>query len=350
MKKCKKKRRCRYYSMRVSVALLVFTLMLWSGFLTAAIMFVLNRLFGKIALFNIPAVLVAVSLFISGVAGTCFSPFMAKYAIRPIEKVIKAMKKIEKGDFSVRVEEQPLDTEINELIRSFNKMAEELEGIEMFREDFINSFSHEFKTPIVSIQGFAKQLKKTTLSEEKKAEYIDIIIGESNRLTKLSSNVLLLTKLENQQIITDKVKFCLDEQIRNCILLLEKQWSAKDIEFDIDMQNVEYETNPDMLSQAWLNIVGNAIKFSPPHGKIKVYLSQENDVITAEISDSGIGMKEETMHHIFEKFYQGDAAHSGEGNGLGLPMVKRIIELCDGSIRVESQYGHGTSFIVKLPK
>ncbi len=142
-------------------------------------------------------------------------------------------------------------------------MAQELGGIEMFRENFINSFSHEFKTPIVSIQGFAKQLKKENLSEEKKQEYIDIIISESKRLTNLSSNILMLSKLENQQIITDKTSFSLDEQIRNCILLLEKQWTAKDISFDIDMQEIQYTTNAEMLSQVWVNIIGNAIKFSP---------------------------------------------------------------------------------------
>ena len=220
----------------------------------------------------------------------------------------------------------------------------------MFRENFINSFSHEFKTPIVSIQGFAKQLKKENLSEEKKQEYIDIIISESKRLTNLSSNILMLSKLENQQIITDKTSFSLDEQIRNCILLLEKQWTAKDISFDIDMQEIQYTTNAEMLSQVWVNIIGNAIKFSPEGSSIRIKLFKESDVITAEITDRGIGMDQQTISHIFERFYQGDRAHASEGNGLGLPLVKRIVELCNGNIRVESQYGKGTNFIVTLPQ
>ena len=257
---------------------------------------------------------------------------------------------VEKGDFSQRLEVTGFNGEIDELIESYNKMAQELGGIEMFRENFINSFSHEFKTPIVSIQGFAKQLKKENLSEEKKQEYIDIIISESKRLTNLSSNILMLSKLENQQIITDKTSFSLDEQMRNCILLLEKQWTAKDISFDIDMQEIQYTTNAEMLSQVWVNIIGNAIKFSPEGSSIRVKLFKEGDVITAEITDRGIGMDQQTISHIFERFYQGDRAHASEGNGLGLPLVKRIVELCNGNIRVESQYGKGTNFIVTLPQ
>lgn len=297
-----------------------------------------------------PLVFLIVGLVVSVIIGTCISAAVASKIVRPVREVKKAMHRVEKGDFSQRLEVTGFNGEIDELIESYNKMAQELGGIEMFRENFINSFSHEFKTPIVSIQGFAKQLKKENLSEEKKQEYIDIIISESKRLTNLSSNILMLSKLENQQIITDKTSFSLDEQIRNCILLLEKQWTAKDISFDIDMQEIQYTTNAEMLSQVWVNIIGNAIKFSPEGSSIKVKLFKESDVITAEITDRGIGMDQQTISHIFERFYQGDRAHASEGNGLGLPLVKRIVELCNGNIRVESQYGKGTNFIVTLPQ
>ena len=276
---------------------------------------------------------------VSVIIGTCISAAVASKIVRPVREVKKAMHRVEKGDFSQRLEVTGFNGEIDELIESYNKMAQELGGIEMFRENFINSFSHEFKTPIVSIQGFAKQLKKENLSEEKK-----------QRLTNLSSNILMLSKLENQQIITDKTSFSLDEQIRNCILLLEKQWTAKDISFDIDMQEIQYTTNAEMLSQVWVNIIGNAIKFSPEGSSIRVKLLKEGDVITAEITDRGIGMDQQTISHIFERFYQGDRAHASKGNGLGLPLVKRIVELCNGNIRVESQYGKGTNFIVTLPQ
>ena len=297
-----------------------------------------------------PFVFLIVGLVVSVIIGTCISAAVASKIVRPVREVKKAMHRVEKGDFSQRLEVTGFNGEIDELIESYNKMAQELGGIEMFRENFINSFSHEFKTPIVSIQGFAKQLKKENLSEEKKQEYIDIIISESRRLTNLSSNILMLSKLENQQIITDKTSFSLDEQIRNCILLLEKQLTAKDISFDIDMQEIQYTTNAEMLSQVWVNIIGNAIKFSPEGSSIRVKLFKEGDVITAEITDRGIGMDQQTISHIFERFYQGDRAHASEGNGLGLPLVKRIVELCNGNIRVESQYGKGTNFIVTLPE
>lgn len=324
-------------------------IMIWAGLLTGFIMIGIKCLHFLSPL-QMPFVFLIVGLVVSVIIGTCISAAVASKIVRPVREVKKAMHRVEKGDFSQRLEVTGFNGEIDELIESYNKMAQELGGIEMFRENFINSFSHEFKTPIVSIQGFAKQLKKENLSEEKKQEYIDIIISESRRLTNLSSNILMLSKLENQQIITDKTSFSLDEQIRNCILLLEKQWTAKDISFDIDMQEIQYTTNAEMLSQVWVNIIGNAIKFSPEGSSIRVKLFKEGDVITAEITDRGIGMDQQTISHIFERFYQGDRAHASEGNGLGLPLVMRIVELCNGNIRVESQYGKGTNFIVTLPQ
>lgn len=325
-------------------------IMIWAGLLTGFIMIGIKRCLNFLSPLQMPFVFLIVGLVVSVIIGTCISAAVASKIVRPVREVKKAMHRVEKGDFSQRLEVTGFNGEIDELIESYNKMAQELGGIEMFRENFINSFSHEFKTPIVSIQGFAKQLKKENLSEEKKQEYIDIIISESKRLTNLSSNILMLSKLENQQIITDKTSFSLDEQIRNCILLLEKQWTAKDISFDIDMQEIQYTTNAEMLSQVWVNIIGNAIKFSPEGSSIRVKLFKEGDVITAEITDRGIGMDQQTISHIFERFYQGDRAHASEGNGLGLPLVKRIVELCNGNIRVESQYGKGTNFIVTLPQ
>lgn len=325
-------------------------IMIWAGLLTGFIMISIKRCLHFLSPLQMPFVFLIVGLVVSVIIGTCISAAVASKIVRPVREVKKAMHRVEKGDFSQRLEVTGFNGEIDELIESYNKMAQELGGIEMFRENFINSFSHEFKTPIVSIQGFAKQLKKENLSEEKKQEYIDIIISESKRLTNLSSNILMLSKLENQQIITDKTSFSLDEQIRNCILLLEKQWTAKDISFDIDMQEIQYTTNAEMLSQVWVNIIGNAIKFSPEGSSIRVKLFKEGDVITAEITDRGIGMDQQTISHIFERFYQGDRAHASEGNGLGLPLVKRIVELCNGNIRVESQYGKGTNFIVTLPQ
>ncbi len=338
------------YTMNASIVSAVFMIMLWAGTLTGFIMLGIRKCLHFLTPLQMPFVLLTVGLIVSVIIGTCISAAVASKIVKPVREVKKAMHSVEKGDFSKRLEVTGFNGEIDELIKCYNKMAQELGGIEMFRENFINSFSHELKTPIVSIQGFAKQLKKENLSEEKKQEYIDIIISESKRLTNLSSNILMLSKLENQQIITDKTSFSLDEQLRNCILLLEKQWTAKNISFDIDMQEIQYTTNAEMLSQVWVNIIGNAIKFSPEGSTISVRLSKKDDTITAAIADHGIGMDQQTISHIFERFYQGDRAHAAEGNGLGLPLVKRIVELCSGNIRVESQYGKGTNFIVTLPQ
>ena len=263
------------------------------------------------------------------------------------------MAQISKGNFKIRVNETDKDnmpSEFGELERSFNKMASDLEGIEMFRDDFINNFSHEFKTPIVSIRGFARQLQNPNLTDAEREEYISIIISESERLTNMSSNILLLTKLENQQIVSEKTSFSLDEQIRRCILLLEKEWSCKNIEFNLDsMSEVQFTFNEEMLSHVWINLISNAIKFSRDGGVIRISLKVADSKIICSVSDDGIGMSEETVSRIFEKFYQGDKSHSGSGNGIGLNIVSRIVTLAGGEVKVSSRDGEGSKFEVHLP-
>ncbi len=269
--------------------------------------------------------------------------------VRPIHKVNKAMQKVAEGDFSIRLDENEGVGEIRELVSSYNHMAEELSGIELFRTDFINNFSHEFKTPIVSIRGFAKQLQREDLTDEQRAEYTRIIVTESERLANMSANVLLLTKLENQQIITDKTVYHLDEQLRSCILLLEKQWSEKDIDLRLELDELEYEGNEEMMSHVWVNLINNAIKFSPPGGILEIGCMRLQSFIVVHVTDQGEGMSPETQARIFEKFYQGDSAHATEGNGLGLSLAKRIVDLCRGKITVDSMPGRGTTFSVYLP-
>ena len=269
--------------------------------------------------------------------------------LRPIQRVNKAMKKVSEGDFSIRLDESNSVGEIRELISSYNHMAEELNGIEMFRTDFINNFSHEFKTPIVSIRGFAKQLERDDLTEEQRREYTRIIVNESERLANMSANVLLLTKLENQQIITDKTRYALDEQLRSCILLLEKQWSEKELDLRLELDEISYDGNEEMMSHVWVNLISNAIKFSPHGGVLEIGCMRVQDFIVAHVRDEGEGMDPATQMRIFEKFYQGDSAHATDGNGLGLSLVKRIVDLCRGKITVESSPGNGTTFSVYLP-
>lgn len=269
--------------------------------------------------------------------------------LRPLHKVNKAMKQVSKGDFSIRLDENEGISEIRELISSYNHMVQELSGIEMFRTDFINNFSHEFKTPIVSIRGFAKQLERDDLTEEQRREYTRIIVSESERLANMSSNVLLLTKLENQQIVTDKAAYQLDEQLRSCILLLEKQWSEKELELELDLDELSYIGNEEMMSHVWVNLLNNAIKFSPVGGTLEVGCMRVQDFIVVHVRDQGEGMDAATQARIFEKFYQGDSAHATEGNGLGLSLVKRIVDLCGGKIAVDSSHANGTCFSVYLP-
>ena len=277
------------------------------------------------------------------------SPKVGKSRFRPINQLVDAMSKVSQGDFSVRVEEGSTNGDLNILAHSFNEMAQELGGIEMFRKDFINNFSHEFKTPIVSIRGFAKQLERDDLTSEQRREYTSIIVSESERLANMSSNILLLTKLENQQIVTDKTEYRLDEQLRSCLLLLEKQWSTKEINLVLNLDEVSYVGNEEMMSHIWLNLIGNAVKFSPQQGSMEISCARRNGAAEVVVRDHGEGMSEETQRRVFEKFYQGDSAHATEGNGLGLSLVKRIVDLCGGTISVESAQGEGTAFTVTLP-
>lgn len=293
----------------------------------------------------LPLLMVALYLLFAFLLTTAFG----NRGIRPIHKLNDAMKKVSDGDFSIRLNENESVGEFRELIRSYNHMAEELSGIELFRTDFINNFSHEFKTPIISIRGFAKQLEREDLTDEQRREYTRIIVSESERLANMSANVLLLSKLENQQIITDKAEYSLDEQLRNCILLLEKQWTDKEIELDLQLDPLNYNGNEEMMSHVWLNLIGNAIKFSPQGGLLEIGCMRVQNYLHVSIRDHGEGMDVDTQARLFEKFYQGDSAHATEGNGLGLPLAKRIVDLCGGKITVNSAPGNGSIFSVYLP-
>lgn len=326
-----------------------FTLFFSSG--SAVLFFIVLRAIKIPAVVRAAPMTLLIGTFIASmIIGMIVTFFVSRYLFKPIDNLSKSMRKVAKGDFSVRVEEPKVNNIIAELVRSFNAMAEELGSTEMFRNDFINNFSHEFKTPIVSIRGFAKQLQKDSVSEEQRKEYINIIVSESDRLSSMSSNILLLTKFENQQIITDKTLFYLDEQIRSCILLLEKQWSKKNLSLDLDLSEVPYYSNEEMLSHVWLNILGNAIKFTPENGTITVKCYGDSMGVTVKIADTGIGMDDSIRLKIFDKFYQGDSSHAGKGNGLGLPLAKRVVDLAGGKISVKSQPGKGTVFVVKLPQ
>lgn len=274
----------------------------------------------------------------------------SKRTASPITALSRAATKIASGDFNVHVEESDRKDEIGELERQFNLMVRELQSNEYLKKDFISNVSHEFKTPLAIIGGYAGLLTEDNISESQRKDYAAMIVSESSRLSKLTSNILQLSKLNQDEIHAKYKTFSLDEQIRQCILLLEPKWSEKNLEFQLDLKPASYIGDEDLLSEVWLNLIDNAVKFSPAGSVISIRLTQE-DSFTYEISikDQGIGMDEKTTARIFEQFYQGDTSHKQEGNGLGLAITKKILELHHGKIDVQSQPQKGSVFLVALP-
>ena len=292
--------------------------------------------------------IIILAFIICTVAGTLITIFISRAILKPVRELSLASAQVAKGNFKVRVKERG-DREYVALIVNFNRMVEELSGTETLRGDFISNVSHEFKTPLASIQGFAKLLQNENLAPADRREYTQIIIDETTRLTKLATNILNLSKLENQKTISNKVRFSLDEQIRKIIVMLEPEWSKKNIDMDVALDDVSYFGNEDLMGQIWQNIINNAIKFTPENGLISVHLFRTESNITVRISDNGDPIPNDVKDKIFEKFYQGDHSRKTEGNGLGLALVKRIIDLCNGKISVENLYEGGVCFIVELP-
>jgi signal transduction histidine kinase len=285
----------------------------------------------------------------STVMGPALAAFFSKKALKPITKVIEATRKIATGDFNIRVEIGGI-YELEELAKSFNKMVQELSSLETLRSDFVNNISHEFKTPIVSIRGFAKLLKDDNLSDAERREYLDIIITEAERLSQLSTNILHLSKYESMEIIGSKSSFRLDEQIRRAVVMTEPKWSVKQLDLEVEMDEVCFTGNEDLTQQIWLNLLDNAIKFTDEGGTVSIRLSDWNNGYRLCIRDTGIGMDEETISRVFDRFFQDDNSRAGAGNGLGLAIVKRIVDLYDGTMEVKSKLGVGSEFIVWLPR
>jgi len=283
-------------------------------------------------------------------AGMTF--LFSKIPMRPINKLINQMNRLAAGDYRARIDYGEFwgkHPTIAELTDSFNRMADELQSTEMLRSDFINNFSHEFKTPIVSITGFAKLLKRGNLDEEKQMEYIGIIEEESMRLSRMATNVLNLTKVENQTILTDVTTFNLSEQLRDSILLLVEKWEKKNLDFLVDFGEHDIEANQELLKQVWVNLLDNAVKFSPDNGTIELQIDESDSTLSVSITNSGGEISPEHQKRIFNKFYQADESHASEGNGIGLAIVKRVAELHGGEATVQSKDGR-TTFTVELPK
>jgi signal transduction histidine kinase len=291
--------------------------------------------------------MVLVSLIIG--AGT--SLMASLLLTRPIGCIVGAMRELASGNYKTRLSFGELlnrNPTMKEITDSFNTMADELDHTEILRSDFINNFSHEFKTPIVSIAGFAKLLKRGNLSEEEKAEYTDIIEEESLRLSEMATNVLNLTKIENQTILTGVTRFNVSEQIRSCVLLLEEKWTAKELGLSLDFDEYLISANEEMLRQVWINLLDNAVKFADRGGEIRVRITKGGEILLVSVANTGSTVPPEERERIFRKFYQTDKSHSVAGNGIGLAVVREIVKLHRGSVSVSGESGF-TVFTVALP-
>lgn len=283
-------------------------------------------------------------------AGVFVSSIGSRRFTHSIVHLSRATRTVAAGDFSVQVNESAhMPLEIRDLTRNFNLMVRELGKNATLRKDFVHAVSHEFKTPLAAIRGYATYAATPGISDEDRAECLKIVLEETDALTAMTSNILKICKLENQEIPEKRVSFMLDEQLRQCLLTLEPGWSEKALELDIDLPETAYIGDDDLLRQVWINLLQNAIKFSNPGGTLGVKLFRAPDGIHVAISDTGIGMNEEVAAHIFEKFYQGDPAHHAMGNGLGLSLVQQILKLLGGHIELRSAPGAGSTFTVILP-
>lgn len=267
---------------------------------------------------------------------------------RPVKKILNVTQRITHGDFSARIEPMHIG-EYTKVVNDLNRMAEELSSTETLRTDFIANVSHELKTPLSVLQNYGVLLEQPDLSEEKRIEYAKSISRVTRHLSELITNILRLNKLENQNIYPKFKKCNLSEMLCECLIAFEGEWESKKIEIESDIQSDVYiNTDPELLMIVWNNLFSNAIKFTPSGGSVDIALKADKDYVTVSVSDTGCGIDEKTMKHIFDKFYQGDTSHSSKGNGLGLALVKRVIDLLNGEIIVESAPGEGSTFIIKL--
>ena len=286
-------------------------------------------------------------LTISAILGVLLAVFRGYLA--PLSRLMQATQSVASGDYSVRVEMRGARGEVAEYIRSFNKMAEELSGVALLRMDFVNTFSHEFKTPLISIRGFAKLLQNDDLTPEQRQTYTNTVVQQSERLAAMSTHILELAQYENTEIVSGKTLYSLDEQLRRCVRQQERDWLQKGLTVEGDLDQVDYYGNEELVEHIWSNLLSNAIRFTPAGGQITVVLRQGEGEITVSVSDTGIGMDEETQRHIFEKFYRAAPYPDSRGNGLGLSIVRRVVALCGGRVAVFSRPGNGSTFTVTLP-
>ncbi|MDL2236300.1 HAMP domain-containing histidine kinase [Christensenellaceae bacterium OttesenSCG-928-K19] len=327
----------------LATVLAVFLSSLISHLLAGSSGDVLQTMFVGIALKELLTIVLIVAF------AALFISLNAKRIVRPVEKLSEETKRIAKGDFDTEIEISSRHDEVAELERNFAVMVKELKSIEYMRKDFVANVSHDLKTPLSIIEGYADVLAKEALPEEERMQYAAIIKKETERLIGMTSNMLRISKLSSQNIQTARNTFYLDEQIRQAVLLLEPKWSARGITLDINLLEIEYTGDEELLLQVWQNLLDNAVKYSDDGGMVKINMGSDAKNVQVKITDYGAGIGEEAQGRIFDQFFQVESSRSAEGSGLGLSIVKRIVELHNGEIEVTSRPGEGASFLVKLP-
>ena len=293
-------------------------------------------------------VLLCIAVAIAAVAAV-LSMLMSRVILAPVTRLSEASRQIARGEFELNLDYDGTIPEFRDTYQSFNTMAKELSAIETLRSDFIANVSHEFKTPLTAIEGYAMLLQDHELPRKEQDECAEKILQSAGRLSTLVSNILMLTKLKQQTGGVEKSPFWLDEQLRQVMVGMEPIWGPKELELDLELPPLRYEGNEDLLYHVWSNLLSNAVRFSPPGAVLSVRLEKQEHSVVFSVTDRGPGMTADVQRHIFDKFYQGDHSRRQEGSGLGLPLAKRITQLCGGTITVQSKPGEGSTFTVTLP-
>ncbi|MCD8097393.1 MAG: HAMP domain-containing histidine kinase [Lachnospiraceae bacterium] len=340
-----------FYSLWFRIVIVCFFVMVGT-FLALGFAFYLLLRFGIITL--IPRLMTGVRVLVtmavlSVIAGTILNLFIVRIVVKPVTELSDAMGQVAEGDYDIRLDTEKYQGEIRYLREDFNQMVQELNETKMLRSDFISSVSHEFKTPLATISGYATLLQDDTLTREERDEYLKTIIQTCKGLSTMTGNILSLTSLEHQDNINDREVFRVDEQIREVVLGMEPLWAEKNLTVTPELDEISWNGNREMTNLIWSNLLNNAIKFTPAGGEIIIKATIDRKWLTVAVQDSGCGMTPEVVTRIFDKFYQGDASHRRKGNGLGLALVHRIVTLYEGAIDVKSEPDLGSRFTVRLP-
>lgn len=338
-----------FYSLWFRIVLAFFLVMIFTCIFTGISLYVMVyfQLWSHVPPLTV-SFLAAIAL-TSIVCGTFISLFVVYHALNPVRELSTALKKVSHGDYTVTLSPELHKGEVRELYEDFNQMVQELNSTETLHSDFVSNVSHEFKTPLTTISGYATLLQDDTLGPEERNEYIETIIQSTKELSRMTGNILNLSRLENQNVICEKEDFRVDEQIRQSILRMEPIWSAKNISINPELDNITWYGNMELTAHIWNNLLENAVKFTPPGGEINISAHISENQLVVSFQDSGIGMTPEVQARVFDKFYQGDTSHKRKGNGLGLALVRRIVTLYGGSIELESFPELGSTFKILLP-